>query len=397
MAAEHGRVELRGLVKRFDDQVAVDGLDLYIGAGEFFSLLGSSGCGKTTTLRMIAGFERPDAGAILLDGEDLVQVAPHRRPVNTVFQSYALFPFLTAHDNVAFGLRYQRAGKAITKRRVEKALDLVQMGALAGRKPHQLSGGQQQRVALARALVLEPTVLLLDEPMGALDAKLRKTLQIELRTLQKAVGTTFVYVTHDQDEALTMSDRLAVLHEGRVMQVGTPSQMYSRPANAYVAGFLGAANMYDAVVTSVGERGAWCRIGDLDVLVGECEVATAASAGGSEASVVVRPERVQLHATDDVVDVGGDNTFPATVERLTFRGAQTQVTLLLGGLTMTADVPNVHGEMPGWLREGREVVVRISPGAARLLPRGDEVRPAATRSQVPSPRSASRSGTPAAG
>ncbi|MDX6357221.1 MAG: spermidine/putrescine transport system ATP-binding protein, partial [Nocardioidaceae bacterium] len=209
-----GALSLTGLVKRFGDAVAVDGLDLEIGEGEFFSLLGSSGCGKTTTLRMIAGFEEPDEGHIILDGADLSQVSPHKRPVNTVFQSYALFPFLDVADNVAFGLRYQRASKDDVRRRVGAALELVQMDALAKRKPHQLSGGQQQRVALARALVLEPTVLLLDEPMGALDAKLRKQLQLELRALQKQVGTTFVYVTHDQEEALTMSDRLAVLDSG---------------------------------------------------------------------------------------------------------------------------------------------------------------------------------------
>ena len=225
-----GALSLSGLVKRFGDEVAVDGLDLEIGEGEFFSLLGSSGCGKTTTLRMIAGFERPDEGRIELDGVDLSQVAPHKRPVNTVFQSYALFPFLDVSENVGFGLRYQRATKEEVRRRVAAALDLVQMGALSKRKPHQLSGGQQQRVALARALVLEPTVLLLDEPMGALDAKLRKQLQLDLRSLQKTVGTTFVYVTHDQDEALTMSDRLAVLDHGQVDAGRHAERGLQRPA-----------------------------------------------------------------------------------------------------------------------------------------------------------------------
>ena len=199
---------------------------------------------------MIAGFERPDEGRIELDGVDLSQVAPHKRPVNTVFQSYALFPFLDVSENVGFGLRYQRATKEEVRRRVGAALDLVQMGALSKRKPHQLSGGQQQRVALARALVLEPTVLLLDEPMGALDAKLRKQLQLDLRSLQKTVGTTFVYVTHDQDEALTMSDRLAVLDHGQVMQVGTPSEVYSAPQNTHVATFLGTTNLWEGEVLS---------------------------------------------------------------------------------------------------------------------------------------------------
>jgi spermidine/putrescine transport system ATP-binding protein len=393
MTGDVGRLVLHGLVKRFDDQVAVDGLELEIGAGEFFSLIGASGCGKTTTLRMIAGFERPDAGSILLDGSDLSQVSPHQRPVNTVFQSYALFPFLSARDNVAFGLRYQHAGKAETRRRVDAALELVQMGSMAARKPHQLSGGQQQRVALARALVLEPTVLLLDEPMGALDAKLRKQLQVELRAIQQAVGTTFVYVTHDQDEALTMSDRLAVLRDGRLMQVGTPGEVYSRPANAYVAGFLGMANMYDAVVTSVEGRRATCRVGGLDLTVDGDDLPVS----GAELSVVVRPERVQLCPVADLADAAGDNVYRGCVQRLVFRGPQTQVTIRVGDLAMTSEVANVHGEVPGWLHEQREVGVRISPAAARLLPRGDEVSPAASGSRAPSPRTASRSGTPAGG
>src|SRR6478736_2012557 len=246
-----GAVSLSGLTKTFGDEVAVDRLDLEIGPGEFFSLLGPSGCGKTTTLRMIAGFEQADAGTIHVDGRSLAEVAPHKRPVNTVFQSYALFPFLNVEDNVAFGLRYQRATKQEARRRVAEALDHVQMGTYAARKPHQLSGGQRQRVALARALVLEPMVLLLDEPMGALDAKLRKQLQIELRDLQREIGTTFVYVTHDQEEALTMSDRLAVMHQGHVMQVGTPSEVYSQPASSYVASFLGSTNLFPATVTEV--------------------------------------------------------------------------------------------------------------------------------------------------
>jgi len=373
MTGERGRLELRGLVKRFDDQLAVNGLDLEIAAGEFFSLLGASGCGKTTTLRMIAGFEQPDSGAILLDGQDLVQVSPHRRPVNTVFQSYALFPFLTAEDNVAFGLKYQNAGKAETRSRVGKALDLVQMGAYAKRKPHQLSGGQQQRVALARALVLEPTVLLLDEPMGALDAKLRRRLQLELRSLQKLVGTTFVYVTHDQEEALTMSDRLAVLRDGRLMQVGTPSEVYSRPAHAYVAGFLGVANMYDAVVTAVDGDRVTCRVGSLDLTVEADPLAAVSTGSGSSMSLVVRPERIEVLAEMEPEVGRDDNLFSGRVEHLVFRGAQTQVSVSAGGLTLVADVANVHGEFPAWLHEDRDVCLRISPRAARLLPRDDEL------------------------
>jgi spermidine/putrescine transport system ATP-binding protein len=379
-----GQLNLRSLVKRFGDAVAVDELDLEIGAGEFFSLLGASGCGKTTTLRMIAGFERPDGGRILLDGQDLTDVSPHRRPVNTVFQSYALFPFLDARENVAFGLKYHQVTKQEQRRRVDRALALVQMDALASRKPHQLSGGQQQRVALARALVLEPTVLLLDEPMGALDAKLRKQLQIELRSLQRTVGTTFVYVTHDQEEALTMSDRLAVLRDGRLMQVGTPSEVYSRPANAYVAGFLGTANLLDTLVTDVAGGLATCRVGEVDLLVPAAE----ASSRGAKVSLVVRPERITLEPsapagpadgataggmtagglTAGGMTAGGVNRLPGRVEHTTFRGAQTQVVVALAGCTLVADVANAHGEVPEWLSEGRHVWACIAPDAIRVLP-----------------------------
>ena len=215
-----GEIRLVELVKRFEDVTAVDGIDLDVPGGEFFALLGPSGCGKTTTLRLVAGFEQPTGGRILLDGVDMARTPPHKRKVNTVFQSYALFPFLNVADNVAFGLRFQDLDKGEARRRVGEALALVQLQGLERRRPAQLSGGQQQRVALARALVLNPSVLLLDEPLGALDAKLRKTLQVELKALQEAVGVTFVYVTHDQEEALTMSDRLAVMAGGRIEQVG---------------------------------------------------------------------------------------------------------------------------------------------------------------------------------
>ena len=365
--AAAGQLALRTLTKRFGDAVAVDGLDLDIGAGEFFSLLGASGCGKTTTLRMIAGFERPDSGRILLDGRDLTDVSPHRRPVNTVFQSYALFPFLDVRDNVAFGLKYHDLSRQEERRRVEQALALVEMQGLTGRKPHQLSGGQQQRVALARALVLEPTVLLLDEPMGALDAKLRKQLQGELRSLQRTVGTTFVYVTHDQEEALTMSDRLAVLRDGRLMQVGTPSEVYSRPANAYVAGFLGTANLFDTVVADVVADLATCRVGEVDLLVPAAE----AGSRGSAVSLVVRPERITLEpagpGTAGPAGAGAVNRLGGRIDRVTFRGAQTQVVVGLPGLSLVADVANVHGEVPDWLSEGGEVWACVAPDAIRVL------------------------------
>ncbi len=364
-----GALTLSGLVKRFGDEVAVDGLDLEIGEGEFFSLLGSSGCGKTTTLRMVAGFERPDAGRIELDGVDLSQMAPHKRPVNTVFQSYALFPFLDVSENVAFGLRYQRATKDEVRRRVGAALELVQMDSMSKRKPHQLSGGQQQRVALARALVLEPTVLLLDEPMGALDAKLRKQLQIELRSLQKTVGTTFVYVTHDQDEALTMSDRLAVLDRGKVMQIGTPSEVYSTPANTHVATFLGTSNLWDAEVLSADAESLHCRIGEVDL-----QIAASGPGAGDTVALMVRPERVTVSQTPDAV--AGSNVLPARVDTMTFRGAHTSVLLDCSGLRLEADVANVAGASPAWLCEGARVTVHVSPNALRVLGSDDSpVRP----------------------
>ena len=252
-----GEIRLEELVKSFGpDVVAVDGIDLNMPPGEFFTMVGPSGCGKTTTLRMIAGFERPTSGRILLDGEDVAQTPPHRRNVNTVFQSYALFPHLNVADNVAFGLKYKKVTKAERATAVAEALALVQLTGFEKRKPGQLSGGQQQRVALARALVLRPRVLLLDEPLGALDARLRKDLQVELKTLQETLGITFVFVTHDQEEALTMSDRVAVMNGGRVEQSGPPQQMYEEPATLFVADFLGVSNLIPAEAS--GRDGVMC-------------------------------------------------------------------------------------------------------------------------------------------
>ena len=241
-----GEVQLRSLTKRYDEALAVDDIDATIHAGEFFSLLGPSGCGKTTTLRMIAGFVRPTSGEILLDGVDVAQVPPHRRNVHTVFQNYALFPHLNVFDNIAFGLRRRKVDKAEVTRRVNESIELVELSGLAGRRPLQLSGGQQQRVALARALVLRPALLLLDEPLGALDAKIRKQLRIELKALQEEVGITFIFVTHDQEEALSMSDRVAVMSNGKIEQVGTPATVYEDPATVFVADFLGISNLMDA-------------------------------------------------------------------------------------------------------------------------------------------------------
>jgi putative spermidine/putrescine transport system ATP-binding protein len=240
------RLELRGLTKQFGAVTAVDHLSLVVGRGEFLTLLGASGSGKTTTLRLIAGFEPPTAGEILINGYDTAHEPPFRRPVNTVFQQYALFPHLRVWDNVAYGLRMRRRPAAEVKERVGRALEMVRLGELGKRFPRQLSGGQQQRVALARALVNEPQVLLLDEPLGALDLKLRREMQGELTALNRQLGTTFVYVTHDQEEALTMSDRIALMRNGRIEQIGAPRELYNRPASRYVADFIGETNLIPA-------------------------------------------------------------------------------------------------------------------------------------------------------
>ena len=247
-------VTLRGLTKRFDDVVAVDSVDLHVAAGEFLSLLGPSGCGKTTTLRLIAGFERPDEGSILIGGEDVGRLPPYRRDVNTVFQSYALFPHLKVLDNVAYGLKQRGLTKAQRHERARAMLELVRLPDVETRKPKQLSGGQQQRVALARALVMEPKVLLLDEPLGALDLKVRRQLQIELKRIQETVGVTFVYVTHDQEEALAMSDRVAVMSAGLIEQVGTPREIYDSPSSPFVADFIGETNFIERDGTMIAVR-----------------------------------------------------------------------------------------------------------------------------------------------
>jgi putative spermidine/putrescine transport system ATP-binding protein len=267
-AAGGSAVRLDGVRKRFGDVVAVDGVDLDVHQGEFFSMLGPSGSGKTTCLRMIAGFELPSEGRILLSGRDVSRLAPYERDVNTVFQDYALFPHMTVVDNVEYGLRVKRVPKEERQRRAAEALKMVRLDGFDRRKPAQLSGGQRQRVALARALVNQPSVLLLDEPLGALDLKLRQQMQIELKSIQQRVGLTFIYVTHDQEEALTMSDRLAVMNAGLIEQVGTPAEVYEQPATSFVAGFVGVSN----------------------TLSGE----TAKQITGSAATITVRPEKIRI-------------------------------------------------------------------------------------------------------
>ncbi len=342
-----GRIELTELSKWYGDQQVLRSIDLTIEAGEFFSLLGPSGCGKTTTLRLIGGFEPIEVGLVRIDGADMRGVPPEQRPVNTVFQSYALFPHQTVAENIAFGLRFQKVDKAERARRVGEALELVRLEGYGGRKPHQLSGGQQQRVALARSLVLRPRVLLLDEPLGALDAKLRRTLQLELRQLHHDVGITFVYVTHDQEEALTMSDRLAVMRAGEIDQIGTPREVYDTPATAYVADFLGIANLLPGTVTEVGR----VRIGGADTSADTRDVT-------GSCTVLVRPERIRLVAA-------GSGALRARVEQLVFAGPVTHVHLAVGDQSLQAVVSN--DGMPLMAQVGDDIDLDLPADALRVL------------------------------
>ncbi len=313
-------IRFDGVSKRFGEMTAVDDMNLRIVEGEFFSLLGPSGCGKTTTLRMVAGFEQPSAGSIHLAGEPVADVPPYRRHVNTVFQSYALFENLDVFGNVAFGLKRRRVGKQEIKTRVSEALELVQLPSRIDAKPRELSGGQKQRVALARALVNRPAVLLLDEPLGALDLKLRRQMQVELKQIQREVGITFVYVTHDQEEALSMSDRIAVMSDGRVAQCGPPEDVYERPTEEFVAGFIGISNLLEGVV----EDG------------GKVRIATGASipaplpedcSRGDVVQLSVRPEKIAIDedVEPDMVRVEG------AIEGRVYLGVSTQITIGLGG------------------------------------------------------------------
>jgi len=330
-------IRLVGLTKRFEDVVAVDALSLEIERGRFFALLGPSGCGKTTTLRMIGGFEEPTAGVIELGGADVSGLPPYKRDVNTVFQSYALFPHLTIFENVAFGLRRKRVKGDELKRRVNESLELVGLAGLEQRKPRQLSGGQQQRIALARALVNRPRVLLLDEPLGALDLKLRKEMQLELKRIQHEVGITFVHVTHDQEEAMTMADRIVIMSGGRIEQHGTPSELYEQPATAFVAGFLGVSNLLHGTV--VGES--MVRLEDGT----EVHVPPAAlAAHGGAVQIGVRPEKIRT-------DAEAVNRLTGTVSESAYIGVSTQyiVATPVGDMTVCVqnDRPGANGVAPG--------------------------------------------------
>lgn len=331
-------IGLHGVRKRFSDQVAVDGVSLNVHEGEFFSVLGPSGCGKTTVLRMIAGFADPDEGRIELDGNDMVGVPPYRRDVNTVFQSYALFPHMSVWDNVAYGLKRKKVRGAELKKRVGEHLELVRLSQFAKRRPAQLSGGQQQRVAIARALAAGPRLLLLDEPLGALDAKLRKELQMELMRIQREVGTTFLYVTHDQEEALVLSHRVAVMNAGRIEQVGYPEDVYERPATRFVAGFIGTSNILDARVSGV----------DGGMVSLDAPGATNLRAGfsgavghGREVAATVRPEKV--HLFDETAEPpAGWCVLRGVVQDVVYTGVSTQFVVETPAGVLTAFVQNAR-------------------------------------------------------
>jgi spermidine/putrescine transport system ATP-binding protein len=354
-ATMQGDIRLVGLTKHYGDVCAVDALDLHIPPGEFFTMLGPSGCGKTTTLRLVAGFERPDEGQILLDQADMSRTPPHKRRVNTVFQSYALFPHKSVSDNIAFGLRYQRCTKDEARRRVAEAIDLVRLGGMEGRRPGQLSGGQQQRVALARALVLSPPVLLLDEPLGALDARLRIDLQVELKQIQERLGVTFIYVTHDQDEALTMSDRVAVMRSGRIEQCAEPQELYEEPSTAFVANFLGSSNLVPVTCGSDGQSltvGAFSLRADRRPAVGP----------GEEAVAMIRPENVRLEAHG----ADGENRLPGMVEEVVYLGFHEEVRVRLAtGALVRIDVP--YDDDRTSYNQGDPVAVHLPARHLRVL------------------------------
>ncbi len=349
-------ITLEDVVKRFDDAVAVDGISVEVPHGSFFALLGPSGCGKTTTLRMIGGFEEPTEGRIFLGDRDVVGLPPYKRDVNTVFQSYALFPHMNIEQNVAFGLERKGVAKGEVKGRVAEMLELVGLAGYEGRKPRQLSGGQQQRVALGRALVNHPRVLLLDEPLGALDLKLRKQMQLELKRIQHEIGITFVHVTHDQEEAMTMADTIAVMNRGRIEQLGPPHDLYERPASAFVAGFLGVSNLLRGTVDGPDA----VRLDDGTVVRANVDGQSGSVAAG------VRPEKITIGSG------GGANELPGTVAETAYIGVATQVVVRTAAGTVQVFAQNLDsgGRVPA---PGSNVILSWAPDSTFVVERDDSV------------------------
>jgi len=359
-------IELKGITKKFKGVPAVHRADLGVRRGEFFALLGPSGCGKTTLLRMIAGFESSDAGEIRLQGRNVADVPPNERPVNMVFQHYALFPHLTVHENVAFGLRMRRLPEEEVVRRVLEGLESVQLNGLEGRYPHQLSGGQQQRVALARALVNHPEVLLLDEPMAALDEKLRKSMRAELKALQARIGITFIYVTHDQGEALELADRIAVMENGHIRQVGTPQEIYETPRSRFVADFVGISNLLEGRVVEIdssadaaGRRRAWLDIPDAGRVAAYVNSALPV---GAAVTLSLRPERIHL-AASPVAEL--ENRVSGEVTRAVFLGSDILYHVRLGARTLVAQ--SIYSPLRRVRRAGEKVILQWREEDASVL------------------------------
>ncbi|MCY4068613.1 MAG: ABC transporter ATP-binding protein [Acidimicrobiaceae bacterium] len=360
MAAPTPAVEIDGVTKRFGDVVAVDDITLTIDDGEFFALLGPSGCGKTTTLRMIAGLDLPSSGSLRIFGDEVGMAPPDRRPVNTVFQAYALFPHMTVRQNIEFGLRMRRVNKSEMSQRTEQAIAMVRLAGMEERRPSQLSGGQQQRVALARALVNQPKVLLLDEPLGALDLKLRQEMQQELKALQQQVGITFIFVTHDQEEALAMSERIGVMSQGHLLQVGSPREIYEHPTSRFVADFIGRTNLIEAEVESAGT---------LRLQNGKLIAAGISAPSGAAVAVSLRPEHIRVHPRDasasrgDPGDPGGDS-LDGTIADVTYLGHAVVYSVAAGPTTIEA---RREGDLGEPLAVGASVTVSWDHGAVAVI------------------------------
>ncbi|MET4807896.1 ABC transporter ATP-binding protein [Limibacillus sp. MBR-115] len=367
---DHHDIEFQKVTKRFGDVVAVDSVDLSIPRGGFFSFLGPSGCGKTTSLRMIAGFDQPTEGDVLIEGRSVVGIPAYRRPVNMVFQHYALFPHLNVFDNIAYGLRQvkPRPAKAEVTKSVGEALDLVRLAGFEKRRTWELSGGQQQRVALARALINHPTVLLLDEPLAALDRKLRREMQIELQTLQREVGITFILVTHDQEEALSMSDSICIMLDGRIVQTGGPTELYDEPANRYVADFVGKSNFIAGRAGETADGHTSIEAATGIVLVGRRPRTAQALAPGAAGVIAIRPELISIHSPNEMLPREADVRVPARVRNRIFLGEQTEYLVEAEGLGEILVRAPKHAEaMTGGFNTGDQVQISWRSATALVL------------------------------